>query len=276
MTTASPVVRRRRLGQELRRLRENANLKSAEVARKLKWTASKMSRTETGRWAPTLADVTAFLDLFEVHGEEREKLIKLAKEARKKGWWQLYTDIPYSTYIGLEAEAKTILTYQPVIPGLFQTSRYAEAVNRSTVPGMSDDTAEQRHDVRLQRQELLKLASPVQIRAVIDESAIARVVGGPQVMKEQLGRLLELCERPNILLQVIPFSNGAHPGTLVGPFVILQFEHQEDPDVVYVESNSDPYVRDSERYELLFDNLRANAASIPQTLALIKNRMSEL
>ncbi|RMI46070.1 XRE family transcriptional regulator [Streptomyces triticirhizae] len=274
--TASPVVRRRRLGQELKQLREDAKLTAAEVARQVKFSPSKMSRLEAGRGAPAVADVTTILDFFEVQGERRDQLLKLTREARKKGWWQLYSDIPYSTYIGLEAEAKMILTYQPVVPGLFQTSRYAEAINRSTVPGMSDDAAEQQHDVRLQRQELLNLANPVQVRAVIDESAIARVVGGPEVMKEQLGRLLELAAQPNILLQVIPFSNGAHPGTLVGPFVILQFDHQEDANVVYVESNSDPYVRNTERYELMFDNLRANAVSVPESLALIKNRMSEL
>ncbi|GAA3889313.1 helix-turn-helix domain-containing protein [Streptomyces sedi] len=276
MTTASPVVRRRRLGQELKQLREGAKLTGAELARRLKWSPSKMSRLEAGRGAPAVADVTAILDHFEVAGERRDELLKLTREARKKGWWQLYSNIPYSTYIGLEAEAKTILTYQTIVPGLFQTSRYTEAVNRSTVPGMTDDAAEQRHDVRMQRQELLNLANPVQVRAVLDEAALTRVVGGPEVMKEQLGRLLELSERPNILLQVIPFSNGAHPATMVGPFVILQFEHQEDADVVYVESSSDPYVRDTASYELLFDNLRANAVSVTETLAIIKNRMSEL
>ncbi|MDT0322875.1 helix-turn-helix domain-containing protein [Streptomyces millisiae] len=277
MTTASPMVRKRRLGQELKRLRETANLKGAEASKSLGWSASKLSRIEAGRSAPTPADVTRLLDLYGVDDlDQREKLEKLTREARKKGWWQLYSDIPYSTYIGLEAEAEAILTYETVVPGLFQTSRYAEAINRATGPGLSDEALEQRHDVRMQRQQLLEQAQPVEVRAVLDESALCRQVGGREVMHEQLAHLLELAARPNVLLQVIPFTHGAHPGTLVGPFVILRFAHPEDPDVVYVEANTDPYVSDSQRYEVLFDNLRANAVSAPQTLAMIKNRMKEL
>lgn len=92
----------------------------------------------------------------------------------------------------------------------------------------------------------------------------------------QLGRLLELADQPNVIVQVIPFSGGAHPGTLAGPFVVLRYEHQEDPDVAYVEANTDPYPPDVQRYEVLFDNLRASAASVPETLRMIKDRMDQL
>ena len=276
MTTASPVVRRRRLGLELKRLREVAGLKGGEASKSLNWSASKLSRIEAGRSAPTPADVTRLLDLYRVEDpEQRERLAKLTREARKKGWWQLYSDIPYSTYIGLEAEAESMLTYQNVIPGLFQTSRYAEEINRATVPGLSEEALEQRHDVRMQRQQVLTGSNPLEVRAVLDESALRRLVGGTDVMREQLGRLLELADLPNVLLQVIPFSSGAHPGTLEGPFNILRFPHQEDPDIVYVEANSDPYPGDTQRYEVLFDHLRANAMSAPQTLAMIRNMVKK-
>jgi transcriptional regulator with XRE-family HTH domain len=239
VTTSSPVVRRRRLGLELRRLREAAGLKGAEAARLLKWSASKLSRVEAGRSTPVPTDVIRLLDLYQVTDpEQRDKLATLTKEARKKGWWQLYTDIPYSTYIGLEAEAESILTYENVIPGLFQTRSYAEEINRATGPGLSEETLEQRLDVRTQRQEVLTRSDPLEVRAVLDESALRRLVGGADVMREQLTRLLELSDLPNVLLQVVPFSSGAHPGTLVGPFIILRYSHQQDPDVVYVEANS--------------------------------------
>jgi transcriptional regulator with XRE-family HTH domain len=277
MTTSSPVVRRRRLGLELKRLREATDLKSGEAAKRLKWSASKLSRVEAGRTAPTLADVGQLLDLYKVTDpEQREKLAVLTREARKKGWWQLYSDIPYSMYIGLEAEAEAILTYQNVIPGLFQTPRYAEEINRATVPGLSEETLEQRLDVRMQRQQVVTGQNPLEIRAVLDESALRRMVGGKDVMREQLERLLELADLPNVLLQAIPFSSGAHPGTLEGPFIILRFPHPEDPDVVYVEGDSDPYADDVQRYEVLFDNLRANAVSVPQTLRLIRSMVKEL
>jgi transcriptional regulator with XRE-family HTH domain len=271
------VVRRRRLGLELKRLREGAGLKGNDAAKSLKWSASKLSRLEAGRSTPTPADVAKLLDLYQLNDEaQREKLAILTKEARKKGWWQLYSDIPYTTFIGLEAEAETILTYETVIPGLLQTSQYAEAINRATGPGLTDEALEQRLDVRMQRQQLLTQHNPIQLRAVLDESALCRMVGGPEVMRAQLAHLLDMADSPNVLLQAIPFSIGAHPGTLVGPFVILRFAHPEDPDVVYVEANADPYVGNLQEHEVLFDNLRANAISVPQTLEMIRSRMREL
>lgn len=277
VTTSSPVVRRRRLGLELKKLRDAAELKGAEVAKHLGWSTSKLSRIEAGRVAPTPSDVTRLLNLYGVADPAQyEKLAALTKEARKKGWWQLFGGIPYSTFIGLEAGAAAIWTYENVVPGLLQTKRYAEAINRSTVPGLSEDELEQRVDVRLQRQELLGKRDPIRVHAVLDESALARTVGGPDVMREQLGHLMELCQRPNIIVQVIPFSGGAHPGTLEGPFIILRYEHPEDPDVVYVEGSADQYPDAVDRYEALFDNLRAHAASVPETLNMIKTRMDQL
>ncbi|MFI7273090.1 helix-turn-helix domain-containing protein [Streptomyces sp. NPDC049879] len=277
MTTASPVVRRRRLGLDLKRLREGANLKGNEASRALKWSPSKLSRLEAGRTVPTPGDVTQLLDLYGVTDpEERDRLAKLTREARKKGWWQLYSDIPYSTYIGLESAAESMLTFQTVVPGLFQTSRYAEEINRATDPGLSEESLEQRLDVRMERQQVLTGSNPLVMRAVLDESALRRRVGGAEVMRDQLDRLLELSQLPNVLLQVIPFSSGAHPGTLAGPFVVLQFPDSEDPDVAYVEANSDPYPDDAQRYTLLFDNLRGSAVSVTQTQAMIRSMKKEL
>ncbi|GAB2589916.1 helix-turn-helix transcriptional regulator [Streptomyces capparidis] len=270
------MVRRRRLGLELKRLRESAGLTGAELAKRLNWSASKLSRFEAGRAAPSSVDVNRLLDELGVKdAEQREKLATLTRDARKKGWWQLY-DVPYSTFIGLEAEATTLLTYENVVPGLLQTRRYAEEINRATVLGLSDDALEQRVDVRMQRQHVVTGPERLELRAVLDESALRRMVGGPEVMREQCNRLLEMAELPNVILQVIPFSAGAHPGTLAGPFVILKFPHQEDPDVAYVEASPDPYQPDPQGYEVLFDHLRAAALSVTETLTLIRNMVNDL
>ncbi|MCX4749576.1 helix-turn-helix domain-containing protein [Kitasatospora sp. NBC_01287] len=273
-------MRRRRLGLELRAVREAKGLKGDETARRLKWAASKLSRIERGHIAPTLADVVKLLDLYGVGDQSRrDELTVLTKEARKKGWWQLYSDIPYSTYIGLEAEASEMLTYQHVVPGLFQTEKYAEVINKSTVPGMTEEALEQRVEVRIARQAILTRPSPMEVRAVLDESALRRMVGGPVVMREQLEQLLKLTELPSVLMQVIPFSAGGHPGTLVGPFVILRYQDPADPAVLYVEGNADPYLDregEVERFTKTFDVLRASALSVDHTRALIRKLVTEL
>ncbi len=204
----------------------------------------------------------------------RDELAVLTREARKKGWWQLYTDIPYSTYIGLEAEASEMLTYQHVIPGLFQTERYAEAINRATGPGLTGEALEQRVEVRLTRQAVLTRPSPLEMRVVLDESALRRLVGGADVMQEQIARLLELAALPNIIVQAIPFSAGAHPGTLVGPFVVLRYSDPADPDVLYIEGAADPYLDregEVERYTKTFDHLRGSALSVDATRAMMED-----
>src|SRR5882757_5230580 len=210
MTTTSPVVRRRRLGLELRALRELAGLKGDEAAKRLKWSNSKLSRIELGRSPVTPADVAKLLELYGVTDQERQdELVKLNREAKRNGWWQLYSDIPYSTYIGLEAEAKTLLTYQHVIPGLLQTEAYAEAINRETLTNPTDDALEQQLEVRMQRQGILtRPDEPLELRAVLDEAALSRLVGGKEVMKTQLQTLLKLSTRQNIIIQVIPFATG--------------------------------------------------------------------
>lgn len=279
VTTTSPVVRRRRLGQELRLLREAAFLTGEDAALKLGWSNSKLSRIETGRNAAKDRDVVALLDLYRVKGSERrEPLLALARDARRKGWWQLYK-IPYSTYVGLEADAVTMRTYEVVVPGLFQTAAYAEAIDAATVPGLDHDALDQWVEVRIARQALLTKEHPLEVRAVVDESALRRMVGGAHVMKEQLGHLLELASLTNVLLQVIPFSAGAHPGTLTGPFIVLSFGDHADPDVVYLESHADPYLdrqADVSRYINTFDHLRSAAISVAQTKAMIRNLVKEL
>jgi transcriptional regulator with XRE-family HTH domain len=280
MATTSPVVRRRRLGLELRALREATGVSGEDVARELGWSSSKLSRMEIGRNPPSPADLGKLLDHYGVtNGARRDELAVLLREAKRKGWWQIYSDIPYSTFIGLEAEAVSTLTYQQLVQGLFQTEAYARAIISETIPGIDTETLEQRVEVRLTRQAVLTRDRPLEVRAVLDETCIRRLVGGREVMRRQLGRLLELAERPNIIIQVLPFEVGAHPGTMLGPFDILSFDHPADPGVVYVESDSDPYPDregDLQRYTAAFDQLRSMALSVPQTNDLLRQTLEAL
>jgi transcriptional regulator with XRE-family HTH domain len=280
MATTSPVVRRRRLGLELRALREATGMSGEEVAGRLSWSTSKLSRMEIGRNPPRPADLGKLLDFYGVADQgRRDQLTLLLREAKRRGWWQIYSDIPYSTFIGLEAEAVSMLAYDQVIPGPFQTEAYARAIIVGTDPVIAPETLDQRVEVRMTRQVVLTKERAMEVRAVLDETCIRRLVGGKEVMRRQLGRLLELAERPNVIIQVLPFGVGAHPGTMLGPFVVFGFEHSADPGVVYVETSSDPYPDregDLERYSLAFDRLRSMALSVPQTNDLLRAALEAL
>jgi transcriptional regulator with XRE-family HTH domain len=280
MATTSPVVRRRRLGLELRALREATGMSGEEVAGRLSWSTSKLSRMEIGRNPPSPADLSKLLDFYGTTDQaHREQLAILLREAKRRGWWQIYSDIPYSTFIGLEAEAVSMLTYDQVIPGPFQTEAYARAIIVGTDPVIAPETLDQRVEVRMTRQVVLTKERAMEVRAVLDETCIRRLVGGKEVMRRQLGRLLELAERPNVIIQVLPFGVGAHPGTMLGPFVVFGFEHSADPGVVYVETSSDPYPDregDLQRYTMAFDRLRSMALSVPQTNDLLRAALEAL
>jgi transcriptional regulator with XRE-family HTH domain len=229
----SPTARGRRLRHELRRLREEAGLTHSEVARRLDWSASKLSRIETGQSRVQTGDVRDLLGAYGVTDEATaEALVQLAREARRRGWWTRYTDVLGSgTYVGLEADASALHTYESMfVPGLLQTEDYARAIIRADLAKPDPETLERRLAARMARQEILSRPDPPQIWAVLDESVVGRPVGGPAVMRAQLQYLIEVSNRPNtpLTLQVLPLTVGAHPG-MNGPFVILEFQSPNDP-----------------------------------------------
>lgn len=272
----NPTVRRRRLGAELRRLREQKGMTAEEVAGRLMVSQSKISRLENGRRSISQRDVRDLCDVYEVADERvRAGLMEMARESRQRGWWHEFGDIPYSVYIGLEAEASSIRAYESsFVPGLLQTREYAEAVVEGTQPDTEVSAVKRRVDVRLKRQTRIygddQLGS---LWVVIDEAVLVRVVGGPRVMADQLLQLLELSERPNINLQVIPFRHGAHPG-MTGTFSLMEFPESADSTVVYFEGvTSDLYLEkeaDVRRYTNLYDHLRAAALSVAESRSLIQ------
>jgi transcriptional regulator with XRE-family HTH domain len=268
-----PTIRRRRLASELRRLREAADLTIDEVGEKLECSASKVSRIETGHVGVTPRDARDMLELYGLIGDEREALVQLAREARKPGWWHAYKEVFTGTFVGLEADASSLRAFQALlVPGLLQTETYARAVIRAMRPDADETDIEKRVAARTARQQLLSDPNPPAYWAVIDEAVLHRTVGGADVMAKQAQRLLHLGQLPHVTIQVVPFTAGAHPG-MEGPFLILGFPEQADPDVVYVDSTSGGFFLelppDVRRYSLMFDHLRAAALKPDDSLALV-------
>lgn len=267
----NPTVRRRRLGQELRKLREERGMTAEEVAERLLVSQSKISRLENGRRSISQRDVRDLCGVYEV-GDHRvvDSLMQMAKESRQQGWWHAFGDIPYSVYIGLETDAASLRIYEPqIVPGLLQTQQYAEAVIAGALPEASQAEVEKRVKVRMRRQQRIHAAkSPLRLWVVLDESALRRVVGGRQTMIEQLEHLSELSQLPHVTVQVMPFALGAHPG-VNGQYAILEFPDTADSTVVYLEGvTSDLYLEkanDVHSYGVMYEHLRAQALNADQS-----------
>jgi transcriptional regulator with XRE-family HTH domain len=276
----SPTVRRRRLASELRRLRETAQLTIDEVGEKLECSASKISRIETGHVGVTPRDVRDMLELYAIDEDQREALVQLAREARKKGWWHVYNEVFTGAFVGLEAEAASLHTFQALlVPGLLQTEDYMRTVIKAIRPDQGEDEINKRVAARRTRQKLLTDSQPPEYWAIVDEAVLHRVVGGPAIMRAQLLRLLEVSDLPHVTLQVVPFGAGAHAG-MENPFLILGFPEPADPDVVYVDNvQSGSYLEepsDVYRYTLMFDHLRASALNPADTLVMVKQAADRL
>ncbi|GAA3354897.1 helix-turn-helix domain-containing protein [Saccharopolyspora gregorii] len=281
--TVSPTVRRRRLAAELRRLRGLAEVTQQQAATHLGCTQAKIGRFETAKRSPSIGDVSALLDFYAVNGAEREQLINLARDARKRGWWHSYSDVLpewYETYVGLEAEASSMHTWESeAIPGLLQTAEYAYAITKSTLIRADEPEISRRVELRMQRQDRITGSQPLDLWAVIGETALRRGVGGSAVLRRQLEHLLALAELPNVTLQVMPLDAGAHPAQ-AGPFVILRYSNHVDPAVVYLETHvGGLYLeRDNElsKYVTMMDHLRAHAIDPEGSIQVIHERIGEL
>ncbi|MFF7500564.1 helix-turn-helix domain-containing protein [Streptomyces lavendulae] len=269
--TVNPTVSRRRLGSELRRLREISGMTTQQVAERLLISQPKISLLENGRRLAKPRDVRDLCGLYGVKDQRRvDHLMQLSRESGQQGWWNSYGDIPYGPYIGLEAEAASIRLYEPsVIPGLLQTPAYARAVIAGTIPHVTAEQAGARLQVRLRRQDRLGAPrDPLRLWAVLDESALRRVVGSRGVMREQLGHLTRLGAQPHITVQVLPHGVGAHPG-VSGQFSLLEFADAADMSVVYLERfTSDVYLEkrsDVRLYRDMYAHLQARALSPDNT-----------
>ncbi|WP_424529994.1 helix-turn-helix domain-containing protein [Sphaerisporangium viridialbum] len=273
----SPTARHRRLVAELRGLREASAKSRQEVAELVGTTDITLWRYETGLTRPAPADVAALLEVYGVAGEARGELLEMARQARKRGWWHRHRQTlkpGFDSYIGLEAEASVLRTYQSqVVPGLLQTEAYARAVIEATAMGPARAEVTEKVAVRMSRQDLVtRVDDPIQIVMVLDEAVIRRQIGGPGIMRGQLMRLLEAGALPNVDIRVLPFASGAHPA-LDGQFNLLEFPEPGDLDLVYLEQAVSGLVleepQERRRYASMFADLLTRALSPGETMILI-------
>lgn len=276
----NPTVLRILLGAQLRRLREARNLSREEAGYTIRASGSKMSRLELGRVSFKERDVADLLILYGVtDADQRDALLSLARHANQAGWWHQYSDILpswFQAYVGLEEAAALVRTYEGhLVPGLLQIEDYARTLIGGE--GAASDV-ERRVSLRMDRQRLLTRTHPPRLWAVVDEAALRRQVGGPDVMRAQLEHLVAVTKLPNVTLQVMPFRSGGHAAE-GQPFVILRFAESDLPDVVYLEQlTSALYLErpeDVDHYALVMDRLAVQAEKPDKTADFITRILAE-
>ncbi|MEU5851608.1 helix-turn-helix domain-containing protein [Saccharopolyspora shandongensis] len=279
----SPTARRRAQGQALRELREAAGKSAKDAADELECSESKIRKIELGDVPTKRAELDALLRFYEASQEDVDEVKTLAKGANQRGWWQAYRGaVPrwFRRYVGLESAAVEIRTFETeLIPGLLQTEAYATAIIEALNPELSDDERDRQVKVRAERQERLLADGQTRLLAVISEGAIRRVVGGPEIMGEQLRFLLKVRRPAQLEVQVVPHEAGAHPATGF-PFVLLRFPNDAAPTLAYTESLTSAAYHDRQAdvdtYTLTFDRLRAAALSPADSSARIEQAVREL
>ncbi|MEU5309873.1 helix-turn-helix transcriptional regulator [Streptomyces sp. NPDC021562] len=281
---SAPTVGQVVLGRRLLDLRERAGLKREEAARVLRVAPATVRRMETAEVALKIPYLQLLLKAYGVADDEADLFVRLAEDANKPGWWQRFHDILpgwFSMYVSLEGAASLIRSYEPhFVPGLMQTEAYARGVLRSGAIGQTRPEDIEGHvALRMQRQGLLTRPDAPRFWAVLDETVLRRPVGGPEVMRAQVDRLLEVTELPNVTLQVVPFASGPHPGTY-GPFVLFRFAMPELPDMVYSEYLTGAVYLDA-RTEVathleVMDRMAAQAATAQRTKEILRDLRKEL
>ncbi|MFC6880511.1 helix-turn-helix domain-containing protein [Actinomadura yumaensis] len=275
-------MRQRRLRVELRRSRDGSGLTQDQVAESLDWSLSKVIRIESGAVNISTTDLRALLSLYGVAEERIAELVTLARAARERAWWSGYKKVisqQYYDLIGYESAAAAIRQFEPlVIPGLLQTQEYAHAYISGIISPERRGDVDALVEVRMRRQEILERDHPPLLFFIVDESTVRRQIGGPRVMREQLRHLVELASHPQVVIEVVPFTAGVHPG-LQGAFTILEFASAEDDDVLHLESPRDMRVtRDLQEavvtYRETFEQLRELSLR-PEGTAVLLNRLAE-
>ncbi|WP_328723121.1 helix-turn-helix domain-containing protein [Streptomyces sp. NBC_00247] len=236
--TSAPTVLRMILGRRLQEMRIGAGASLEDAARALRVKTLTIRRLEKAEVALKPLYVEKLLETFGADRQEIDEFVDLAEQANKPGWWHSYRDaVPswFTAYVSLEAGAKTLRTYEPqYVTGLLQTPDYAQAVLRGGLPNGSEEEIARRVELRLRRQALLEREDAPTLWVVMEEAVLHRTVGGPQVMREQIERLLDVSELAHISIDIVPFSAGAHIGACA-PFTYFRFEEPELPDIVYSE-----------------------------------------
>lgn len=271
-----PTPRSRRLGRELRRLREARGMTMEDTSRLIRCSPSRISRIESGEIKPRTGDVMELLVAYEtaLESEPGKSLLALARDLRESGWWQRLDTLSsrYTTYIAYEAEAVELWNFEPtLVPGLLQTEAYARAVN-SVGRETDKEAIEQGVRARLTRQEVLTRPAPLRFHAILSEAALMCEVGGPDVLREQRERIVELSRLPNVAVQVLRFAAGTHLADR-GGFAVLRFQ-KDEPLLGYIETLAGELFlespREIARLMLVYDHLKALAWSPAESVKFIQ------
>ncbi|GIG91459.1 helix-turn-helix domain-containing protein [Plantactinospora endophytica] len=272
---SGPTIARWQLGRQIKAAREAAGITQVEIADVLGCSESKIYKIEAGDVGINRGDLIVMLDRYGISDEQRRATIfDLQQQGKQRGWWAKYGQLPsnYSMYVGLEGAAVEVKNFElAVVPGLLQTEDYARAITKAAWPGKEEEVR-RRVELRMARQACLTEDPPLTFWAIVDEGVLHRHTGGIDVMRAQLRHLVEMSKRPNIELQVLPFSEGWHPGT-VGSFSILEFPEDVHSPVAYVVSQAgDAYLEredDMRRVTLTYTHLHAAALSASKSRDLI-------
>ena len=278
----SPTIRARRLGRELRRLRESFGLDLAEVAQRTAVSYQTLRRIEKGLHQTDVTNLERLFEAYHVDYEKRAELLELATNAFRRGWWLEYSDVLDDLFAVLEDEADWILSYQSqVVPGLLQTDAYARALFRTGVasPSAVDvENVEKRVRARRERRAILERPDPPHLHAVLSEAVLRQEVGGADVMSRQLSYLAEMATRDTVTLQVLPYSVGAHAG-MTSPFVIFEFADDADPDIAHAENLSGSAYSESEssltRFRVAWGSVTDAALAPDESVAMLAALVSE-
>lgn len=281
MAEPIPTVRQYRLAQSLRELRSQAKMTQEQVAARMDWHVSKLFRLENAR-SPRVnwLDIQGLLDLYGVGSPQRDALIQLAKDSKKRGWWTTYQDVFTGSFVALEDAAHVIRRYSSeLVPGLLQTENYARSVIQALRPRYDDESVERRVAARMTRQQILTREKPLHLDFVVNEAVLNRAVGGSEVMSEQIRSLETAVTGGHLTLRILPFGTGAH-GAMEGAFTLFSFPEDQYPDIVYIEGMmGDLYlesVESVERYKSAFESLTDAALSPSDTMDAIASKLREL
>ncbi|UGT44220.1 helix-turn-helix domain-containing protein [Nocardia yamanashiensis] len=289
MADEDSTLPRRQLGRFLRQYREEVGMTMAQAAKVVEIGTSTLHRLEKGTADKVRVRIVAHLcEIYDCSAEDTAAMKRLAEQAAAKTWYQEYGDpIPgrFDHYVGLEAAARQLVSYQELVPGLLQTPDYAWTMTRNHLRDVPDAEIRRFVDLRLRRQAIVtRKTTPVALDVVLHESALRRLVGDPRIMAKQLRHLADAGTRPNIELRVLPFGAGIPMGLLPGPFVILDFGTDSkgrpvEPPVVYLESvlTADIYLQkaaDLERYRAVSAALH-DASSSPEDSRLLLRRIAK-
>jgi transcriptional regulator with XRE-family HTH domain len=239
----SPVVQRRRLRTELRKARQDAGLTQEQVAAAMDWSLSKVIRIEAGSVGISTNDLKVLLAHYQLDDPDlTSELVTLARAARERSWWSVYRDVAPSALlqlIGYEAASFIVRNFETLlVPGLLQTEEYARTVIGALDEGAAADRVNSLVEIRMRRQEQLDRDDPPLLFFILDEAVVRRLMGGRDIMRRQIRHLVETAARPNVTIEIVPFSAGTHPA-LRGPFVIVEFPDPGDDDVLYLEARGD-------------------------------------